>query len=146
MCMRSASENVPVIEFHASQDDLRHSGTACIHHCLLRVHHDGSRDMRLLVEGLAAVGDNFAHWQFVYLETVVLETSYRLNIDGVQALNEALRKVCGAGVTVQHRTFEEAHGLALRAQKDPSRHGSTSTGLLSPVWCLQEHALNWESR
>lgn len=129
------------VEFHASQDDTQHSGAARIHHCLLRA--QDSNDVQVLTNGLTTIGDTFTH--FAYLETVVLEIGYELELDDVQSLAEALRKACGAGVTVRYRTCEEAHKLALQAKKSPSSR-STSAGLLSPFWCLQEHVPNWEHR
>ena len=82
--------------------------------------------------------------QFTYLETVVLETSHRFNIDKVPSLLELLHDTCGADV--QHRTCEDAHKLALQAKKSPSR--STGGGLLSLFWCLEERGWQlwrWDS-
>lgn len=123
------------IEFHASQRDPRHSGAACIHHCLLRV--QSSDDVPVLAEGLTTIGDAFAH--FAYLETIVLETGRELGTDSVQSLTKVLRK--GSMAEVRHRTCDEAHKLALQAKKSPSR--CTSAELLSTFWCLREYNWQW---
>ena len=126
------------IELHISRDDSLHLGAARIHHCLLRVKYSGS--VQILTEGSTAIGDLFAH--SAYLETVVVETGLRFKTDHVQALIDALREGCT--VEVHNRTSDEAHELALQAEKSPSR--SISAGLLSPYWCLQERAEDWEFR
>ena len=125
--MHSLGSESPHCEFHISQDDSLHLGAARIHHCLLRV--GFNRDVEALTNDLTAIGDIFAH--FVYLETVVLETGRWLKADDVQSPIEALRRVCR--VDVRHRTYDEAHELALQVKKSPSR--SMSAGLLSPLWC-----------
>lgn len=116
------------VEFHVSQDNSQRSGAARIHHCLLRVL---SNDVaQRLMKGFQSTGDTFVH--FAYLETVVLETSYKLKIDDIQSLTEVLRRVCRA--EVQHRTFEEGHTLALHVKKGGA--DSSRAGILSPFWCL----------
>lgn len=123
-------------EFHASQDKWQHLDAACIHHCLLRVF--DRNGAQALAGDVTKIGNSLA--QFTYLETVVLETGNRLEMDDVQSLIEALRKVITA--EVQHRTCDEAHKLALQAKKSPSR--PITAGLLSPFWCLQEHVEKWD--
>ena len=80
-------------------------------------------DLKALCETLA---------QFTLLDSVVLETSHRFDIDKVPSLVELLRNTCRADV--QHRTSDDAHKLALQAKKSPSCF--TGGGLLSPFWCL----------
>ena len=125
------------IEFHSRQDDPHHSGAARVHVCLLRVRYETVRELKK-TGSLKALGETLA--QFAYLETVVLETGHRFDIDKVPPLLELLRNTCGAGV--QHRTCDDAHKLALRAKNSPSR--STGEGLLSPFWCLERHVELWD--
>ena len=121
------------IEFHSRQGDPHHSGAARVHACLLRVQWyeqlEKAGDLKALGETLA---------QFMFLETVVLETSDQFDIDEVPSLLEWLRNTCRADV--QHRTCDEAHKVALQAKKSPSR--STGGQLLSPFWCLK-HLTDW---
>lgn len=125
-----------LIEFHACQDAWRHPGVACIHHCLLRIVSDGAElDPKGLKPPFGGILARFA-----YLEIVVLETHHKFKTDNVQPLIEALREGCT--VEVHHRTFDEAHKLALEVKKGPSH--STSAGLLSPLWCLQRFANLWD--
>lgn len=121
------------VEFYMSRDNLLLSGAAPIRHCLLRVQ---SEEEPLLIEFLTTIADVFT--QFAYLETVVIETGP--GVYDVQILTDSLRKV--NRVVVQHRTTDDGHKLALQAKNSPSC--STSAGLLSPFWCLQEDAENWE--
>ena len=95
--------------------------------------------MQALTNRMPTLGDALA--QFAHLETIVLETCYRLGVDDAQALLKSLRKACR--VEVQHRTCEEAHQVALQAKKSPDR--SVGAGLLSPFWCLKEHGAKWRS-
>ena len=116
------------IEFHSRQVDPHHSGAARVHACLLRVlDYDTVQNLEE-TGGLKALGETLA--QFAYLETVVLETSHRFDIDEMPPLLELLRETCGANV--QHRTCEDAHKLALQVKKSPSH---STGGLLSPFWC-----------
>lgn len=127
-----------IIEFHASQDAWRQPGAACIHHCLLRIKREHGPGSELYPKGLKSFSDILA--RFAYLETVVIETVDGFETDDVQPLIEALRKF--SMVEVQCRTFDGAHKLALEAKKNPSH--STSTGLLSPFWCLQRDTDEWD--
>ena len=136
VCMRSVSEIVPVIEFHASKDAWRHPGTASIHRCLLRIKGDGPGLNR---KGLKPPFSDILAC-FTYLETVVVETGRGFWTGDVQSVIVALHK--GSGVEVQHRTSDEALKLALQAKKSPSR--STSAGPLSPLWCLQRSTELWD--
>lgn len=121
------------VEFHASHN------AGHIGHCLLRVYdHNGTR---ALTDDLITLGDTFVH--FSHLETVVLETSRGLEIDEIQTSTERLRKVCRPEVVVQHRTCDDAHKLALEAKESASR--PSNAGLLSPFWCLQEGAKDWNN-
>ena len=128
------------IEFHSRQVDPHHSGAARVHACLLRVVRNYVTGENLeSTESLKAIGETLV--QFTYLETVVLETGHRFDIDKVPSLLESLRNTCGADV--QHRTCDDAHKLALQAKKSPSR--STGAGLLSPFWCLKKLWWRWDN-
>ena len=121
------------VEFHASQDNAGH-----IRHCLLRVYdHNGAR---ALTDDLITIGDTFTH--FTHLQVVVLETSHELQANDVESSIERLRRVCRPEVVVQHRTCNDAHKLALEVKERASR--SANAGPLSPFWCLQESAKDWD--
>ena len=123
------------IEFHSRQGDPHHSGAARVHACLLRVQWyeqlEKAGDLKALCETLA---------QFTLLDSVVLETSSRFDIDKVPSLVELLRNTCRADV--QHRTSDDAHKLALQAKKSLSR--PTGGGVLSPFWFLEKHERRWD--
>ena len=91
---------------------------------------------------LPTVVRSLAH--FPYLKTIIIETvevkigtysrfSTKINGDDAQSLVEALCKT--TTVKVEHRTCDDAYDLALRAKKGTR----SSTDVLSPFWCLEEH-------
>lgn len=123
------------VEFYASQDNSLHPRATCIRHFLLRLQEIG--DVEALKK-LITIGDTLT--RFADLETIVLEIGYRLWPYNFQSLIGALRNV--SGVNVQRRTSDQSYKLALQAKEYPSR--STNVELLSPFWCLQEHASNWD--
>ena len=125
------------LELHAKQT--RHPAVAHVYHCVVRMGCD--RHLLALKDTLLKLGDTFS--RFPCLETIVIETSSRDDFGDtqvVQPLVEALHTA--ARVDVQHRTSDEAHLSSLQAKKE-SRSAANSDKLLSPLWCLEEHAWLW---
>ena len=134
------------VEFHANQrkaSQHRVQAAAHIRHCLLRL--EGPDDVQILSDAQPKLCEYF--WQFSQLETIMIETTtsrhqFNLEEEKIQSLLDHLRETSRAAI--RQRTCEGAHRNALQARA--SRSGRPLDSILSPFWCLEEHASdrkNW---
>ena len=134
------------VEFHANQrkaSQHRVHAAAHIRHCLVRL--EGPDDIQILIDAQPKLCEYLG--QITQLETIVLETrtsQHQVNLEEgkIQSLLDHLRETGRAAV--RQRTCEVADRNALQAKT--SRSARPSDSILSPFWCLEEHASdrkNW---
>ena len=123
------------VEFHLTSSSPDQSGPAYINAVLIRVRDTHTTLERSLSDlgGLLALSPPHT--------SLVLETGKHVDSADVQSLLDILSGA--GGVAVQHRTCDDAHRLAHRAE--PTGERAAAVEVLSPFWCSREHASSWES-